>query len=118
MEDTLPAIPAFSLKRFLLRSVLPNAAVTLAFVVILFWCKTAYEQTTATRTNFLANLIALPVCWTHTLLLLIFSVRRFVKRQVTAGLSFLLHAFFSASVGYWLYLILALYGWAYAMKGH
>ena len=118
MEDTLPVTPAFSQKRFVLRSLLPNAVVTLTFVCLLFWCKSAYEATTATRTNFLANLIALPLCWTHSLLLLIFCIRRFIKKQAMAGMTFLLHAFFSASVGYWLYLILALYGWAYAMKGH
>ncbi len=116
--ETSSLAPEFSFKRFLIRSVLVNVVFTAVFAAILFWCNGQYSHVTANRTTFLLNIIALPVVWTHSLLLLIFAIRRFARKNIVAGLIFFTHFLLSGAIGYWLYIILALYGWAFAMKGN
>lgn len=105
-------------KSFLLRSWLINLVFTIAFLVILVVVRKHYTDTSALRTDFLINLIALPICATHSVLLLIFALRRFAKRHVVPGIVFLVQFLVSGVITYYLYLILALFGWAYTMKGH
>jgi hypothetical protein len=111
--DTSP-----SLSRFLLRNWLPHLIITLIFAVIILMVKTHYSDGTATRTDFLINLISLPLCWTHTIIILILSLRKFARKSVQPGLILLAHFFISSFVGYYLFMILSIYGWAYTMKGH
>jgi len=111
-------ISAPSFKAFFLRSWLINLILTAGFIVILFVVWNHYTNATALRTDFLVNLIALPICATHTVLLLIFALRRFAKKHVVAGVVFLVQFIASGVIVYYLYLILAIFGWAYTMKGH
>jgi len=114
-----PTVPnEFSFQRFFLRVWLANLIFTLTFAIVLFFCHLYYENFTATRTTFLTNLIVLPIAWVHTMLIFIFSIRRFSKKQIAAGICLFLHFLFSAVVGYYLYLLLAIFGWTCAMKGH
>jgi hypothetical protein len=107
----------FSFQKFFLRAWLINLLFTLTFGIILIVSYHNYDNFTATRTTFLTNLIVLPIAWVHTMLILIFSLRRFSRKQFTAGIIFLMHFFVSSVVSYYLYLILALFGWTCAMKG-
>ncbi len=116
--ETTSLAPEFSFKRFLLRSVLVNAVFTAIFAGILFWCNSEYNHVTANRSTFLLNIGTLLVAWTHSMLLLIFAIRRFARKNIVAGLIFFTHFLLSGAIGYWLYVILALYGWAFAMKGN
>jgi hypothetical protein len=111
--DTSP-----SLSRFLTRSWLPHFIITLIFAVIIFMVKSHYSDGTATRTEFLINLISLPLCWTHTIIVLILALRRFARKNTVPGLIYLAHFFISSVVGYYLFMILSIYGWAYTMKVH
>jgi hypothetical protein len=110
--------PSLSLKKFLLTAWIWHFLVTLVFMSLLVMVYRNYSDISATRTDFLINLIAMPLCWTHTILILIFSMRRFARKQPLPGLIYLGHFFGSAVAGYYLYVILMLFGWAYTMKGH
>lgn len=118
MEEADSVVPVFSFRRFALRSLLPNLVLLSVLLVIIFWCKSAYADTSATRVNFLVNLIAMVFAWIYAILLAIFSVIRFSRRQYMAGLILLGQFFLTAFMSYWLFVILSVFGFAYAMKGH
>jgi hypothetical protein len=116
-NNTLP-VQANSYKRFFYRVWIPNLIVTFVFAVILLNCWNQYVAITATRITFLTNLICLVLVWIHTVLLVIFSIRRFLKKQIYAGISLVVHLFISGIIGFYFFTILSLFGWVYAMKGH
>ena len=89
--------------------------VTVIFAVLLLvFVRGHYADRTATRTDFLINLICLPLCWTHTFLVLIFSMRRFSRKQTIPGLIYLAHFFVSACIGFYAYMMINI-GWIYAV---
>lgn len=91
--------------------------VTLTFaIVLLAIVRVHYADRSATRIDFLINLVSLPLTWTHTVLILIFSMRRFAKKQTVPGIIYLAHFFASAFLGFYAYMMMAA-GWLYAMKG-
>lgn len=105
-----------SLKQFVIRPWIWHFILTLIFaVMLLLVVRVHYTDRTANKTDFLLNLAALPLIWTHTLLILIFSMRRFSRKQVMPGLIYLVHFFASASLGFYAYLMMAI-GWMYSMK--
>jgi hypothetical protein len=116
MEQSLPT--PFSFRRFFLRSWLWNLLFSTVFTLGFSWCYLEYRDLTATRPVFLTNLALLAIVWVHALLLLIFSLRRFFRKELMAGGCFFVQFMFSVLLGYYLYIIIALFGWAYAMKGH
>lgn len=118
MEQSETPKPEFIFRRFFLRSWLTNLIFTTIFSATLFWIYLQYTSTLATRVTFLTNIAVLIICWTHTLLLLIFAIRRLGKRNIVAGICFIFHFLISFTIAYYLYIYLALFGWAYAMKGH
>ena len=111
--DTSP-----SLSQFLIRSWLVHFIFTIAFVIVVLLVKSHYSDGSATRTDFLVNLISLPLCWTHTIIVLMLSLKRFARKNTMPGLIYLVHFFLSSFLGYYLFMILSIYGWAYTMKGH
>lgn len=107
-----------TLRNFLLRRWLWHFLLTLIFAIILLLIvRVHYTHQTATRTDFLLNLGTLIVCWVHTLLILIFSMRRFSRKQIPAGGIFLVHFFLSAFLSFYAYMMINI-GWIYALKGH
>jgi hypothetical protein len=104
----MSADTSLSLKRFVLRSWIYHAAVTFTFFVLLVLIvRPHYADFTATHKHLLINLAAMILCWVHTLLILIFSMRRFSRKETNPGLIFLLHFFLSATLGYYA-------GWLFA----
>jgi len=95
-------VPSF--RHFFIRSWLFNIVLTLTFGILLLVVWRHYVSTHATRTDCLINLSMLAVCSTHTLLLAIFSVRRFSRKHSKQGVIFLV---------YYLYLAFAVFGVAY-----
>ncbi|HTF05846.1 MAG TPA: hypothetical protein VK826_17580, partial [Bacteroidia bacterium] len=91
-------VPSF--RHFFIRSWLFNIVLTLTFGILLLVVWRHYVSTHATRTDCLINLSILAVCSTHTLLLAIFSVRRFSRKHTKQGVIFLAHFFASAILVY------------------
>jgi hypothetical protein len=90
--------------------------VTLTFaVMLLLVIRPQYADRSADRMDFLVNLVILVLCWVHTLLILIFSMRRFAKKQMAPGGIYILHFFASASLGFYAYMMINI-GWIYALK--
>lgn len=110
--DTSPSIKSFILKPWIW-----HFMVTLTFAIILLAIvRVHYSDRSATRIDFLMNLASLPLVWTHTVLILIFSMRRFAKKQAMPGLIYFVHFILSAGLGFYAYMMMAA-GWLYAMKG-
>jgi len=84
-------------------------------VLLLLVIRPQYADRSADRTDFLMNLGLLVVCWVHTLLILIFSMRRFAKKHMAAGGIFLLHFALSSGLSFYAYMMLNI-GWIYALK--
>ncbi|GAB4142224.1 MAG: hypothetical protein Fur0041_17350 [Bacteroidia bacterium] len=103
-------------KQFILRYLIWNFVITAVFLSVFWWCNMHYVGLTANRTVFLTNLIALPLVSTHTVLILIFSIRRFVRKHTVFGLIYFAHFLLSSVIAYYLWVAFALFGWAYAMK--
>jgi hypothetical protein len=98
----MSADTSLSLRRFVLRSWIYHGTVTLIFFVLLVLIvRPHYADFTATHNDLLINLVAMILCWVHTVLILIFSMRRFSRKESTPGLIFLLHFFLSATLGYY-----------------
>jgi hypothetical protein len=117
MENSEAGYPVFSPKRFVYISLIPNLVFLLSIVICLFVCKKAYADGTASRTHFLANLAMLVFAAVYSVLVAIFSMRRFSRKHYLAGAFFILQFFATAFLTYWLYLILGLFGFGYALKG-
>lgn len=95
-------VPPISLNRFLLRTWIWQFGVTLTFFILLVMVvRPHYADFTATHQDLIINLISLILCSVHTLLILIFSMRRFFRKEVSPGLIFLLHFLLSASLTYY-----------------
>lgn len=77
----------------------------MACAVILFIGWSKVSQVEANRTTFFICLAATLVCAVHSLLLLVFMVRRLLRRHWLASAIFLLHALFSAAITYWLFAV-------------
>jgi hypothetical protein len=88
---------------------------TVFAVMLLIVIRPQYADRSADRSDFLMNLALLVICWVHTLLILIFSMRRFAKKHIAPGGIFLLHFFLSASLGFYAYMMVNI-GWIYALK--
>jgi apolipoprotein N-acyltransferase len=109
-------VTAPSLKQFIIRPWIWHFLVTLTFAILLLLViRPQYTDRSADRTDFLMNLAILVVCWVHTLLILIFSMRRFARKQLPHGGIYILHFFASASLGFYAYMMLNI-GWIYALK--
>ncbi len=99
--------PAFSLKRFIFRPWVWHFLVTLTFVfVLVFIIRYDLTHQKANRGDFLLNLACLPLCAVHSILILIFSMRRFSRKERIPGLIFLLHFLFSATLTFYAYMLL------------
>lgn len=100
--------PLLTLRTFFLRSWLWHGIVTLIFFVLLVLIvRPHYADFTATHSDLILNLVAMVLCWVHTFLILIFSMRRFSRKEINPGVIFLLHFFLSATLGYYA-------GWLFA----
>ncbi|HEU4719617.1 MAG TPA: hypothetical protein VFU15_17355 [Bacteroidia bacterium] len=106
------------LKKFLLRTVLGNSVLTGCFVAALLTCNMRYTSGTATRETFLLNLVSLLMCSVHTVLVLIFSLRRFAKKETLNGIILLAYFFLSSAIVYFLFFLLSFFGFFFSMKGH
>lgn len=82
--DTSPA-----LSQFLIPSWRGHFFFTLAFVIVVHLVKSHYSEGSATRTDFLVNLIYLPMCWAHTIIVLIISLKRFARKYTGPTLIYL-----------------------------
>ena len=109
-------VSAPTLKQFIIKPWIWHLMVTLTFaVLLLIIIRPQYADRSANRADFLLNLGILIVCWVHTLLILIFAMRRFARKHIAPGGIFLLHFFLSASLGFYAYMMLNI-GWIYALK--
>lgn len=109
-------VTAPTIKQFILRPWIWHFLVTLTFaVMLLIVIRPQYADRSADRMDFLMNLVLLVICWVHTLLILIFSMRRFAKKQAGAGAIYILHFLASASLGFYAYMMINI-GWIYALK--
>ncbi len=109
-------VTAPPLKQFLIRPWIWHFAITITFaIMLLLVIRPQYTDRSADRIDFLLNLAILVVCWVHTLLILIFSMRRFSRKQIAAGGIFLVHFFASAFLSFYAYMMINI-GWVYALK--
>lgn len=109
-------VTAPSLKQFIVRPWMWHFLVTLTFaIVLLIIIRPQYTDRSANRIDFLLNLGIMVVCWVHTILILIFSMRRFARKQTAPGAIYLFHFLASAFLAFYAYMMINI-GWLYALK--
>ncbi|HLG03684.1 MAG TPA: hypothetical protein VI731_08825 [Bacteroidia bacterium] len=106
MEETAENSPQFSFTSFFFYSWLYNLLFLAAFVAVFIWCASGYQQLEETRTRFLVNIGVMPVAVTHSVLLLIFSVRRFMRGNHLAGGIFFLQCLATSALVYNFYALI------------
>lgn len=72
------------------------------------WFYNHYTELDVTRKSILINMAIVPVCWTHSILIAIFAMRRFSRKEKTAGVIYLGHFALAAGLGYACYATLAI----------
>lgn len=112
MEST----PLPTLKQFFFRSLLWNLLFTLTFAIILLVCFEQYTSLKASRSTFLWNIASLPVAATHSVLLVLFMIRRFRNKHYRYGLWFLFHAILNVLVTSGLFFVLSAFGWTFLLS--
>lgn len=103
MNET--AAPAFNFKRFFLRSLLGNyvIAILLGIVLMLMWNKVV--SLTANRSWFFIGLVTAVISTVHTLLLIVFTIRRAGRKEWKASLLLLINVFIGMGLTYWLFMV-------------
>lgn len=106
----MTTLPAF--RKFFLRVWVWHLILSIGFLVVVVVCKTNYTNFSATRTEALTNLVALPLAAVHAIILLLVTLRLFMRKQVLNGSCLLVHFLLAAVLVMALYLLM-LPGWAY-----
>ena len=98
MEET----PTLSLKQFLLRFWIWHFTVTSTFFILVVLIVPPHVAALhTTHSDLIIVLSCMLLCVVHTILILIFSMRRFSRKEMKPGTIYLLHFLLSATLAYY-----------------